>query len=251
MDKETELINENIPSIIHDANNKEHRIKMANLNTADNASLTYFTNPAYIAILEKRKALNVHDNSEEIKFYKKRITSLFKDILREEKDSNESVNMEIKEFHSMFVNAAIRHFQMIDTKDIIQGQHPRNDKEKLDDQTNTMSSNEEIENKSPEDLLNTIGGKELFTIDEANSHMMRKTITVSNLDNYVTTNKANTPNDKRIIPLKLDIDLKSNDLKKKGVKTKNKDKDKNKDKNEDKNKDKSKFKKEDLSNEIV
>jgi hypothetical protein len=246
MDKETELINENTPSIIHDANNKEHRIKMANLNTADNASLTYFTNPAYIAILEKRKALNVHDNSEEIKFYKKRITSLFKDILREEKDTNdtnESVNMEIKEFHSMFVNAAIRHFQMIDTKDIIQGQHPRNDKEKLDDQTNTIPSNEENENKSPEDLLNTIGGKELFTIDEANCHMMRKTITVSNLDNYVTTNKANTPNDKRIIPLKLDIDLKSNDLKKKGVKTKNKDK--------DKNKDKSKFKKEDLSNEIV
>ena len=242
MSKEAELIDDNTPPIIHNANNKDDFIKIANLNTADNASLTYFTNPSYISVLEKRKTLKTYDNSDEIRFYKKRITSLFKEILREEKDSNESVNMEIKEFHSMFVNAAIKYFQMIDTKDIIQGQYPCNDKEKMNSPT-TVSSNEEIDNKSPEDILNTICGKELFTIDDANSQMMRKTITVSNLDNYVTTNKATVPNDTRIIPLKLDIDLKSNDLKIKGVKDKNK--------NKDKNKDKSKFKKEDLSNQIV
>lgn len=212
--------------------------KNPKLSIADNASLTYFTNPQYMSILQRKTNCKASDNSEEIKFYKKRIISLFKDILRE--PLNETVNVEIKEIHSMFVNASINYFQMIDTKDIIQGQHPT---QHTPHEKKMLSLSSEIE-ETPEDLLNSIGGKEVLTVNDANELMLRKTITVSNLDNYVISNKADTlttTNEMRFIPLKLEIDLKTNDLKKKGVK----------DKHTKKTKSKSKIKKEDLSNEIV
>ena len=182
------------------------------MNIVDTASLTFFTNPAYYSILQRKKLCNVKDNAEEVKFYRKRIVALFKDILKE---SDETVNKEIKEIHSLFVNAAIRYFEMLDKKDIIQGQHIQGD-ESL-----------ENENADPEDILNSLGGPELFTIDEANDIMMRKTITVANLDNYVITKQEHSSNETRIIPFKLEIDLKTNDLKTKGVPSK-KNKNKNK-----------------------
>ena len=180
------------------------------MNIVDTASLTFFTNPAYYNILQRKKLCNIKDNAEEVKFYRKRIVALFKDILKE---SDEAVNREIKEIHAMFVNATIRHFEMIDKKDIIQGQHQQQDGENSD----AYLENVPIENIDPEDILNSIGGSELFTIDEANDIMMRKTITVANLDNYVITVQEKSSNETRIIPLKLEIDLKANDLKTKGV----------------------------------
>ncbi len=219
-------------------------IKNSNLSIVDSASLTYFTNPQYMNILQRKTKCNASDNSDEIKFYKKRIISLFKDILRDQINENEKVNVEIKEIHSMFVNASINYFQMIDTKDIIQGQHPKHvQNENMD----ASSLNVETTMETPEDILNNIGGKEILTVNDANDLMMRKTIAVSNLDNYVISSNpdTNTTNEMRFIPLKLEIDLKTNDLKKKGVKDKIK-----KEKNNNP-KPKSKFKKEDLSNEIV
>ena len=139
------------------------------------------------------------------KFYKKRIQSLFKDIL---KGSEEEYTKELKEIHSIFVNTAIKYFERVDTKDIIQCQY-----------ADTTSP------KSPDDILNDIGGNDLFTIDEANDIMMRKTIIVPNLDNYVIfPNQDLSSNicghNLRVIPLKMDIDLKTPDLKTKGVKPK-------------------------------
>ena len=184
------------------------------MNIVDAASLTFFTNPAYYSILQRKKLCNVKDNAEEVKFYRKRIVALFKDILKE---SDETVNQEIKEIHSLFVNAAIRYFEMLDKKDIIQGQHIQGDHKHI--QGDHIQGDESLENENadPEDILNSLGGPELFTIDEANDIMMRKTITVANLDNYVITKQEHTSNETRIIPFKLEIDLKTNDLKTKGV----------------------------------
>lgn len=179
------------------------------MNIVDTASLTFFTNPAYYNILQRKKLCNIKDNAEEVKFYRKRIVALFKDILKE---SDETVNKEIKEIHSLFVNTAIRYFEMLDKKDIIQGQHIQG--EHIEGEHITDGENE---NADPEDILNSLGGPELFTIDEANDIMMRKTITVANLDNYVITKQEHTSNETRIIPFKLEIDLKTNDLKTKGV----------------------------------
>jgi hypothetical protein len=194
--------------------NKEEK-----LNIVDTASLTFFTNPAYYSILQRKKLCNIKDNSVEIKFYRKRIIALFKDMLKEE----EPVNKEIKEIHTMFVNSAIRYFEVTDKKDIVQGQHS-NEVDAID----AIDVNEAIE-ETPEDILNAIGGPELYSLAEANDKMMRKNIAVASLDNYVI--KETPVNEVRIIPIKMEINLKATGLKEKGVPPK-----------------KSKNKKEDLSN---
>jgi hypothetical protein len=168
------------------------------MNIVDSASLAFFTNPAYLTILQRKKLSQVKDNAEEIKFYRKRIIGLFKDLLKE----NDLPGTEIKEIHSMFVNAAIRYFEMTDKKDIIQGQH---------------TQDQHALSETPEDILNAIGGPDLFTLDEANDLMIRKTVAVASLANYVINKQDNSGNDLRIIPVKMDIDLKTKELKTKGL----------------------------------
>ena len=188
---------------------------------ADNASLTFFTNPLYLNILQRKNICNVKNNTEEIKFYRKRIVSLFKDMMKETDEVN--VNKEIKEIHTMFVNATIRYFEVTDKKDIIQGQHQiGNANISNANISNANISNANISNTidetlSPEDILNTLGDSDLLTINEANDIMMRKNIAVASLDNYVISKQDNSVNETRIIPIKMNIDLKTNDLKFKGV----------------------------------
>jgi hypothetical protein len=172
------------------------------LNIEDNASLIFFTNPHYLSILRRKKLSNITDNVEKMKFYRKRIVSLFKELFK----PTEEVNKEIKELHTFFVNATIRYFEVTDKKDIIQEQY---------------QTPEGLE-KTPEDVLNDIGGCELYSIAEANDMMMRKTITLANLDNYVISKQDISKNEMRIIPMKIEIDLKTNDLKTKGVRKKSK-----------------------------
>ena len=200
----------------------------AKMNIEDSASLIFFTNPHYLNILQQKKLCNIKDNAEEIKFYRKRIVSLFKEIL---KGTDEALNREIKEIHGLFVNTAIRYFQMMDKKDIVQGQHMVSTEHMVSDH---LAENGE---ETPEDILNGIGGPELYSIEEADDLMMRKTISLANLDNYVIT-KHDTSNETRIIPLKLDMDLKATEFKTKGVVQRKK-------------LIKSKNKKEDLSKQIV
>jgi hypothetical protein len=202
----------------------------ATMTPEDSASLIFFTNPHYLNILQQKKLCSVKDNAEEIKFYRKRIVSLFKEIL---KGTDETLNREIKEIHTLFVNASIRYFQMIDKKDIIQGQHQAQAQQAQAQEQDQAQPKEE----TPEDILNAIGGSTLYSIEEADDLMMRKTICVSNLDNYVINTHANVSNDKRIIPMKLEVDLKASEFKTKGV--------------QPKKVIKSKKKKEDLSKQIV
>ena len=205
MESNNEIIIENeINTSENETNivNNEFGIKIKNIE--DNATLAFFTNPMYLSTLKRKNIMNEENNSEKIKFYKKRIISLFKDILR----GNETPpTNEIKELHHMFSWACVKYFEQLDKKDIIQSQHVEN----------------EDNNKSSEDMLNEIDNEndmKINTIDEANEIMMRKTIAVSNLENYVISNKDNSGNDVRIIPHIINIDLKTPDLKTKGVKEK-------------------------------
>ena len=183
------------------------------MNIVDSASLAFFTNPAYLNILQRKKLCQVKDNAEEIKFYRKRIIGLFKDLLKE----NDLPGTEIKEIHTMFVNAAVRYFEITDKKDIIQGQHTHVQGQDISD----------AQGETPEDILNAIGGPDLFTLDEANDLMIRKTIAVASLANYVINKQDNSGNDLRIIPVKMEIDLKTKDLKTKGLPPKKMKKSKN------------------------
>ena len=177
---------------------------------ADNATLAFFSNPMYLSLIKKREQFidNTKDNKKNVKFYRKRLVSLFKDLI---KDDNDSPTQELKEMYNRFVNTAMHYFQVIDKKDIIQEQH-------------RQIGQEEQSEQIIDDVLNDIddSGAENLTINEANDLMMKKTIQMASLDNYVITKHDNSSTEFRIIPVKLEIDLKTPNLKTKGVKLKTK-----------------------------
>lgn len=179
-------------------------------NDADNATLAFFSNPMYLSMIKKREKL-VDNNKEyknNIKFYRKRLISLFKDLIKDDDESPPPTN-ELKEMYNRFVNTAIHYFQMIDKKDIIQGQY-----------FTDLSDNVSNDIQNIDEIL--LGETENLTINEANDKMMKKTLQYANLNNYVINKNENSSNEFRIIPLKLEIDLKTPQLKTKGVKLKTK-----------------------------
>ena len=175
-----------------------------------NATLNFFTKPSYLTKLKKRyineeDGSNLLKHTEGIKFYKKRIISLFKDFLKGDEPLH--CNNELKHLSHLFAIHSIHYFESIDKQDIIQQEHTQGDAltEKLDI-----------------DLVDTIKALNVDTVEDANSIMMRKTIALPSLDNYVIQlpTNDNSENSKKIIPLKLDIDLKNPTLKTKGIKPK-------------------------------
>jgi hypothetical protein len=170
---------------------------------ANHATLEFFSNPQYMSILQQRRQVNKpENNTSEIKFYRKRITTLFKEMLK-----GEEANRDLNETHQKFVNMAIKYFEMMDKKDFIQSQHISVSNNILSD-TSTMLP---LDDPALETNL---------TLDEANGAMMRKIINVANLDNYVIMKQDVSANDVRIIPQIFEMDLKAPQLKMKGVKGK-------------------------------
>ena len=165
------------------------------------ASLTYLTNPVYQQIIKQQKELKSTSNKSDIKFYRKRITALTKDMLKGEIPENTY----IKTIYENYVNALIKYFKMLDTSDIIQQQH------------NNVEQSAEI-HVDNHDTLDAI--KEV-TIDKMDDLLMRKISGPTTLDNYVIKTQHATE-DTRIIPVMLDINLKEPGLKTKGVKEKTK-----------------------------
>jgi hypothetical protein len=179
------------------------------------ASLTYLTNPLYQQIIKQQKEIKSASNKSDIKFYRKRITSLTKDMLKGEIPDNSY----IKSIYETYVSGLIKYFKMVDTSDIIQKQY--NDEvtqntEITENVSNTanVSNTENVFNS--EDDISTI--KEV-SIDKADDLLMRRISGPSTLDNFVIK-VDNTNPDTRIIPVILDVDLKEPSLKKKGVKDK-------------------------------
>ena len=165
----------------------------------------------YLSTLKRKNIYKEElDVCEKIKFYKKRIISLFKDIL---KGDEKPPTNELNEIHNIYVRSFIKYFEQVDKKDIIQSQHLIENNE-----YNEINEN----NKSPEDILNEMVCENLETIDEANDIMMRKKIEIPNLNNYVISvnDKDVSGNNVRIIPHIIDINLNTPDLKTKGVKPK-------------------------------
>ena len=166
------------------------------------ASLTYLTNPLYQQIIKQQKELKAASNKSDIKFYRKRISSLTKDMLKGEIPDNTY----IKSIYETYVNGLIKYFKTVDTTDIIQKQY----------QAEVSQVSEPTIVDSDEEQLSTI--KEV-SIDKADDLLMRKISGPSTLDNFVIKTQHENP-DTRIIPVIIDIDLKEPSLKTKGVKDK-------------------------------
>jgi hypothetical protein len=167
------------------------------------ASLTYLTNPLYQQIIKQQKELKASSNKSDIKFYRKRISSLTKDMLKGEIPDNEY----IKSIYDTYVNGLIKYFKMVDTTDIIQKQYEVED---------IQQTEENVLFKEAESIISTI--KEV-NIDKADDLLMRKISGPSTLDNFVIKTQHEN-SDTRIIPVIIDVDLKEPSLKKKGVKDK-------------------------------
>ena len=149
-------------------------------------------------------------NREDIKFYKKRIISLCKKMLKNEKPPT----MEIKKIHDDYVNAIILYFKMQDTNDILQEQY------KLKEEDENAS----IENAEP---IEPIDAAAEFA--NANEKMLTKLSGIHNNNNNnnnnnlykyvkIISNNNDTQKPKYILPVKKEIDLKNPSLKKKGIK---------------------------------
>jgi hypothetical protein len=169
-------------------------------------TLEFLTNPLYhSSINSKLEATNSNKiNKQDLKFYRKRIHALSKDLLK-----GDSPNDSLKKIHDDYVRAAILYLKMIDTKDIIQDQYKN---EILPDINNINFPNE----MGPNEMgPNEMGPNETTNVDDANQQMMRKIVNISNLDNYVIS--KNTKENELILPTKKEINLHAPDLKTKGI----------------------------------
>jgi len=138
-------------------------------------------------------------NKEDIKFYRKRIFNLFKEIISNNSPSD--LLPDVKYAYDNFLQCAIHYFKTIDNNDIIQSEY------------NNM---EKLEVTLAQDLsLNTT------TNDEADKLLMRKIKTdIPTLDKYVK--KTFTKKKEEIIlPKQKEINLKDPNLKMKGLKKNN------------------------------
>jgi hypothetical protein len=105
----------------------------------------------------------------------------------------------------------------MDTKDIIQGQHFTAEQEDAAEPSDPNAFGSVLLEEP--DFLSE-GGEGLAERASHTLFMMRKPRNVASLDNFVITNHDLSSNELRIIPMKINIDLKSADLRVKGLKTK-------------------------------
>jgi len=210
------------------------------------ASLTYLTNPLYQQIIKQQKEIKAASNKSDIKFYRKRISSLTKDMLKGEIPNNDY----IKHVYDAYVNGLIKYFKMLDTTDIIQKQYDNTLPASGDPVSSDLVSSDLVSSDlssgdpasahdlsahdlSAHDLLadDLISTADLMIKEvKMNDSLMRKYPGPTTLDNFVIK-KKNDSKEVRIIPVILDIDLKEPSLKIKGVKEKVKTSNKNKNKN--------------------
>lgn len=171
--------------------------------------LEYLTNPAYYNIISKNRKNMINNmninNKQEVKFYRKRIIALTKDMLKGAVPSEG-----LKEIHDEYVKSIIKYFKILDKTDIIQDQYNN-----ISDEVKDSSDNFKDNDDDDDDVIID----ETLTIDDANELIMKKPVVTSNLNNFVIST-ATQQTDTRIIPVKLEIDLNSPSLKRKGIKPK-------------------------------
>jgi hypothetical protein len=140
-------------------------------------------------------------NHEERKFYRKRIYNLFKDMISE--NSPDNLLLDVKYAYENYINATINYFKIIDSTDIIQGEHESETNEDLE-------TNEYLE----KDISNN-------SVESADAILMRSIrMDAPTLDKYIKRTKTKHLNEqpRLIIPKQKEINLNDPQLKNKGIK---------------------------------
>ena len=87
-------------------------------NPTSKYDLLYFTNNNIYKQVEKKDTINLNDD-EDIKFYKKRILHLTKQLLKKEIKTTSSIS----ESFNNYINQVILHFKFTDKKDVLQKEY--------------------------------------------------------------------------------------------------------------------------------
>ena len=172
------------------------------------ATLEYLSNPAYQNNLAnsgitRQPVIRESISTVDKRFYKKRLLSLFKNIIK-----GEEVSEDIKHAHDEFIYNAIQHFKRIDKRDILQKDHDASVKFSTDISQSRVYSSNIKDYEESQQLLSS-----------ANKEIMREKKTGGNLDKFVNKKAISTVPPMKI-PSKKAIDLKDPKLKNKGVKPK-------------------------------
>jgi len=141
---------------------------------------------------------SIKENKEDIKFYKKRIYNLFKEIITG--NSPDDLLPDVKYAYNNFINASISYFKTVDNNDIIQSEY------KDMDFTPEICGN-----------VNDVSGN----VIDADKLLMRSVkVDIPTLDKYVTRTKIKKHNE-IILPKQKNINLNDPELKTKGLKKNN------------------------------
>lgn len=165
------------------------------------ATLDYLINKKQYK-LHLTNAINKKINKKDIKFYRKRILNLSKDLLLKE-DSEISVFPDIKCAFEIFLKTCINYFKILDRNDIIQKEYNNID----------IEINPDIEIKEKTEINDSTD----FLKEENNKLLMRSVkMSNSHLDKFIKI-KMTKQQEGIIIPQQKEINLKDPILKNKGI----------------------------------
>jgi len=157
----------------------------------NNITLAYLTNPLYHSELARKVQVRTEIDESDIKYYKKRILALTKEMFR-----GAGPSVDLKKIHNEYVISIIKHLKMTDKKDILQNEY----------ESNCIS-------RAPNPPME-------FDIAEANKSFMRTAPNSNTLDNFVISHQI--VEEPKTYPGKKKINLKEPTLKTKGIKKKKK-----------------------------
>lgn len=154
--------------------------------------------------IKNQKAKSINKN--ERKFYKKRIFSLFKEIITGNEPSD--LLPDVKYAYDNFINSCIHYFKAIDNNDLIQAEY---DNMEITNENNTII----------EETITNDNNNKFSENTEFDKMLMRSIkIDIPTLDKYVK--KTSTKKKENIIlPKQKNINLQDPELKNKGLKKKN------------------------------
>lgn len=156
---------------------------------ANEITLKFLANNVYQELMEKK---DKNPSSEDCAFYKKRILNMVKNMLNGIYPSDS-----VKEAHMYYVNVLIEHMKVHDRVDILQKEYPK----VSFDIPSTLTLDDEC-------------------VVESNKMMMKPTIHVPTLDDFIHT-KIVKIKEPIVYPVKKEIDIKTEEHKIKGIKIKN------------------------------
>ena len=176
---------------------------------ADAAPLTFLTNPLYHHVFKQTLKTQQHSIAVDLKFYRKRILALTKELAKGHGDAADATMQNIYTTYALHL---VNHFKVLDKKDIVQNQYPAADQDQGQDQVQGQDQDQDQDQ-------NDLGQAKQFCLAEVNASLLKKVTTMPTLDNYVTSVDTSNP-DSKFIPLHLEIDLKAPALKTKGLRVK-------------------------------